>query len=348
VTRVSAYSQIVVKAGVERSYLIDKKTLHSLAECRSSEELISRLKGSIYRNALRSIGNSSAEELQYIFKEELIRLYRRMLSFSPEEIQSFLRDYVSRFEIENLKALLKGKNVGIPQRTLVKRIHLSVEEIFGRRDLFTQAIKDKDVKSVIERFRETEYGPILLEGIQKYEETGSTKFFDFSLDRAYYENLLDSLGAIPQVDREMVSPFVGAKVDVFNIVTILRSKFLGYPPHSIYRMVTHRFYKLTESQIRSLISSESINSALNMIKKGFYGIFLLTPGEFEEVLINFERAVKSSGLADLEKKRIVDPFTIASPLSVIVRKEVEVENLTRISSAIECGWKPEDIVSVLL
>ncbi|OYT45055.1 hypothetical protein B6U84_02900 [Candidatus Bathyarchaeota archaeon ex4484_40] len=254
-TRVSAYSQVVVKVGVERSYLIDRRTLQNLAECKSSEELISRLKRSIYRSVLKGIETPSAEELQYSLKEELIRLYRRMVDYSPEEIRSFLKDYISKLEIENLKALLRGKNVGVSQRTLVKRLHLSVEDIFGR--------------------------------------TGSTKFFDFSLDRAYYENLLNSAEAVPWVDREIASSFAGTEVDLFNIVTIIRSKFLGYPSHSIYRMVTHRFYKLTESQIRTLISSESLDSVLNAIKKGYYGKFLPTLGRLEETLIKFKMAIKN-------------------------------------------------------
>jgi len=348
VTRVSAYSQVVVKVGVERSYLIDRRTLQNLAECKSSEELISRLKRSIYRSVLKGIETPSAEELQYSLKEELIRLYRRMVDYSPEEIRSFLKDYISKLEIENLKALLRGKNVGVSQRTLVKRLHLSVEDIFGRRELFIQAIKDRDVKSVIERFRGTEYEPILLEGMHKYEETGSTKFFDFSLDRAYYENLLNSAEAVPWLDREIASSFAGTEVDLFNIVTIIRSKFLGYPSHSIYRMVTHRFYKLTESQIRTLISSESLDSVLNAIKKGYYGKFLPTLGRLEETLIKFKMAIKNFTSSALEKKRVMNPFTIASPLSLMVRKEVEVENLMMISSAIEFGWKPEDITSILL
>ena len=345
--RASDYSQIVVKAGSERSYLIRREQIEGLAESKDLDELVSRLKGSPYETLLKNVRPISARKMQRVFEEELIRVCSKMVRFSPREIRFFLKDYISYFEIENLKTLLKMKHNGLPANVIVTRLHLSVEEIFGMKEKFVQAAKAEDVKKAVEMFRGTIYGPILSEGIARYEETGSTKFFDFSLDRAYHDKLLISASLIPKEDRETALQFVGLNVDMFNILTAVRSILLKYPPHLIYRAITHRFYRLDEKTIRDLVSSGNVDSALNRIKQSFYERFLTIHESIEETMINFEKRVKKFGLKLLEKGRIINIFSIATPLELIAKKENEMKNLTMISSGIEFGWNPEQLVLIL-
>jgi len=346
--RVSDYSQVVVKAASERSYLLKKEQIESLAESKDLNELASRLKGSPYEPFIKSIKQISASKLQHAFKQELIRVFEKMIRFSPREINFFLKDYISYFEIENLKSLLRMKHIGAPADDLAGRLHLSAEEIFKMKERFIQAARAEDVKAAVEVFKGTVYEPILSEGLAKYEETGSTKFFDFSLDRAYHDKLLISASSLPSKDRKIALQLVGLKVDVFNIVTAVRSILLKYPPHLVYRAITHGFYKLSEESIRDLVSSEDIDSALRHIKQSFYGRFLTLHENVEESMIDFEKKIKIFGLKILEKRRIADLFSIATPLDLIVRKENELENLIVISSGIELGWKPESLISIII
>jgi len=344
----SKYSQLIVKAGAERSYLIERKQIESLAESKNLSEFASRLKGSPYEPLLRSVTQISARELQRVFKEELIRVCSEMVKFSPIEIKNFLKDYASYLEIENLKTLLKMKHMKLPAEILMNKLHLSIEEIFGMKEKFVQAAKAEDVKTAVEMFSGTTYEPILAEGLTRYEETGSTKFFDFSLDRAYFDKLLFSAESLPKKDREIALHFAGLKVDMFNIITTIRSNLLKYPPHLVYRAITHRFYKLSERSMRDLVSSRDVDSALNRVKQTFYGRFLTLQKSLEESIFDFERKIRIFSSKFLEKRRVADIFSIATPLDLIVKKENELENLTRISSGVEFGWKPENLLSILI
>jgi len=200
----------------------------------------------------------------------------------------------------------------------------------------------------VEVFKGTTYEPILSEGLARYEETRSTKFFDFSLDRAYHDKILTSAMSLPREDRKIALRFVGLNVDVFNIITVVRSILLKYPPHLVYRAITHRFYRLTKKNMRDLVSSGNISSALNRIKQSFYGRFLTPHESVEESMIDFEKKAKFFGLKLLERSRIAKIFSIATPLHLIVKKANELENLTIISSGIELGWKSEALISALI
>jgi len=347
-TRVVAYSQLLVKSGVERSYLLGRERLKNLAECRSLEELASQLKDSPYAHLIRDVQHPTAAVLQQLFKKEFVRLCKRIMDFSPKHAEAFIRSYLRYLEIENLKILIKMKNIGVPSDSILSTLNLYVEEIFGMKEKFVQAARAEDVNAVIGAFRNTIYGPILSEGLTRYREVKSTRFFDFSLDRAYHDELLLSAESLPRREREIALLMAGPKVDAFNIMVAFRSKFLGFPPHLTFWAITHRFYRLSEKQVRSMVLSDSISSMLNYVKESFYGRFLVSRGNIEELITDFERGVNRFILKSMHEKRITDPFTIATPLEMVLRKENEMKNLISISSGIEFGWKPEDIISVLL
>ena len=346
--RATTYSQILAKAGAERSYLLSKRQLRSLAECENLSELMSQLRGSPYEHLLRDIGQASAAEFQRIFREELVRVCDKIMDFSPKNVRGFLKSYLRYLEIENLKILIKMKSIGVPSDSLLSMLNLSVEEIFKMRERFIRAAKAKDVNAVVEIFKDTMYGSILSEGLTRYRETGLTRFFDFSLDRSYHDDLLNSAELLPRGDRETALLLAGLKVDAFNIITAIRSKFLEYPPHLIFWAITRRFYRLSEKQIREIVSSSDVNSALDHVRESFYGKFLASHDNVEELITDFQRKIDYFILDNISKKRIAEPFTIATPLDVILKKEVEVKNLILISSGIEFGWKSESIVSILL
>ena len=307
-----------------------------------------QLKGSPYEPLLKEITQPSATKLQRIFKEEFMRVYNRILNASPKPIRGFMESYLRCLEIENLKILIKMKNMKAPSGSILKALHLYVEETFRMKEKFIQAAKARDVNAVIEIFKNTLYGPILSEGLKRYEETGLTKFFDFSLDRSYHDELLSSASSLPRGEREIALLLAGLRADSFNIVVALRSKFLDYPPHLIFWAITQRFYRLSEKQVRNMVSSSDISSALSYVKESFYGRFLGSQDNIEELITAFEKRVNRFIMKKLSGKRIVDPFSIATPLDVILRKEMEIKNLTSISSGMELGWKSEDIISILL
>ena len=347
-TRVADYSQVLIKASVERSRLLSKRQIKSLAECRSLDEMASQLRGTAYESLLSDIREPNAAKLQYAFKEEMIRVCKKILAYSPKRIRDSLENYIRYLEVENLEILIKMKSMGAPYDSILSMLHLSVDEILGLKGRFIQAAKASDVSSAIEAFRNTVYEPALSEGLKRYEETRSTRFFDFSLDRTYYDSLLNSAKSLPKADRRAALLLAGMRVDAFNIITIIRSKLLDYPPHLTFWAITRRFYLLSENQIRSMVSSGDVGSILDSVKETFYGRFLTQQRSIEETVMAFERKVDNFIMKRINRMRIAEPFTISSLLDVILRKEAEVKNLTLISSGIEFGWKPEDISQFLI
>lgn len=128
----------------------------------------------------------------------------------------------------------------------------------------------------------------------------------------------------------------------------MRSKLLGYPEHLIYRTLTNQAHKLSESEIHALVSAEDFDEVLTLIKGSKYSIYIKNQSTVEGILTNIQRSVKKTTLAYLRKKSILDPLSISSPLRLMLAKEIELENLIRISSAIRLNWNPNRILSFLI
>ncbi len=345
---VSAYSQIVARTGAERGYLLDKDKLQRLAESKNLTELTVNLRGSPYENLLKTSTEPSPENLQRVFNGELARLYRKTMLYSPNELQVFLRDYISRLEIENLKTLLRAKNAHLSYESITAMLNLPTEDLLDRQEIFVEAAKAGDIKGSLKHFEGTPYAQALSEALPLFEEAKSTRFFELTLDRDYHERLFDSTATLSKDHSKMVLPILGPQIDIFNIDTIVRSKFLNFPPQWVDMAVTSEFYKLSSSQIHALMLIESSTSALTILKETAYRRFYLVRNSVEETLTGLEKAVKQNCLKQLNEMRIRDAFSISTPLSIIMEKEVEVENLTKITSGVEHNWTTEEIASILV
>ncbi len=346
---VSGYSQIVVRTGVEHSFLLSRDRLHRLAETENLRELTANLKGTPYENPPRTFSEPVIlENIQRAFQEELFRLYAKTVRLSPAEVREFLREYISHLEAENLKTLLRAKNSRLSYETTIGMLHLSIEETLGRREVFVQAAKAGDIDGAIKSFSNTRYARALSKAKPMFEKTKSTRFFDLALDRAYYEHLMDSKNNLNERNQRLIMPIIGAELDLFNIGTIVRSKLLGYPPEWIDDALTTGFYELSMNDVRALTLVESATSAVTVLKQTSYKKSLIAETPVEETLTHFEEDVKKHSLKYLDETRLRDPFNIVTPFGIMFKKEVEIENLTRISSGIEHNWAPEEITSTLI
>ncbi len=334
----------MVRAAVERSYLLTSDRIKNLFESRDLTEFTERLSKTQYEYRLRGIDRPTVKEIQHAFREELMRSSSRIMLFSPNEIQNFLKEYFLIFEIENLKTIIRAKSAKLPYEKILERVYLSIEDTFRRRDLFVKAARTLDVKSLLDVFKGTSYESALAEGMPRYEQTGSTVLFDFSLDREYYDNLLTSIGQLKGKDFQIAASSLGLLIDRFNISTVLRAKFLDYPSHLIYRAITHDFLNLSESEIRALVLADGLGSALDIIRQSRYGEFLPEKEGIQEILAGIETNIDLFIMRHLNKIQLVTPFSIATPLSAIRKKENEVQNLTVAASCIDRGLKVESII----
>lgn len=343
------YSNVLVKVGVERSYLLSTGKLERLAECKSLEEFASELKETVYGEKLAKVTLPyTSKVFERVFRESLIEVSTKIVQNSPETVSPFIKAYLLKFELENIKTILRAASVGLPYDEITSKIYLPVEAFLKRQDIILKAAMAIQVKSVVDVLKTTIYGPLLVAGLRKYEETGSTKFFDILLDRMFYEHFGERFKALPKKEQKNVFFYVSREIDKFNILTILRAKILGYDPHWIRVAILRDYYNVTEQIIEALLMADNFDSALSIIKQSYYKDFIARAETPEESISAAEKAFRRDMFEHAKRTVVGDPFNVGTPLAFLVRKEIELDNLTAISLGIEYNWKKDDISHFLL
>jgi len=343
------YSNVLVKVGVERSHLLSKEKLERLTDCKTLEEFTSELRETVYGEKLTKLTLPyTSRNFERVFRESLIEVVIKIVRNSPEIVSEFLKTYLLKFEQENIKTVLRAVSVGLPYDEISNKMYMSVENFLKRQELILKAAMAINVKSVVDVLRTTLYGSALITGLQKCEETGSTKCFDILLDRMFYENFGETFKALPKNEQEHAFFYVSRETDKFNILTILRAKLLGYEPHWIRMTISRNFYNVPEQTIEKMLMTDDFESAFKIIKQSYYKKLFVSAETPEETISAAEKSFRRDIFEYRQKTKIGDPFNVGTPIAFIVKKEIEVYNLTAISLGIEYAWKKDDISGLLL
>jgi vacuolar-type H+-ATPase subunit C/Vma6 len=333
---------------VERSRLLSEDKLKTLTRSKNLEEFASELKETNYGKKLAKVSLPNTARFERVFRENLVEVTCKMAQASPENVSQFLKMHLLKFEHENIKTILRATSFGLSHNEITSKIYMPVEEFLKRSDIITKAASSIDVKSVVETLKTTVYGPLLITELRRYEETGSTKFFDILLDRMFYENLGEELESLPKKERKHAFFYVSIETDSFNLSVILRAKILGYDPQWIRMAIAPKFYNIDGETIETLLMSNDFESAFNIVKQSDYSRFFVKADTSEEALSLAEKAFRRAILEHVKKTKVGDLFNVGVPLGLIVQKEIEAYNLTAISLGIGYCWKPDDILRLLI
>ena len=106
--------------------------------------------------------------------------------------------YLLRFEVENIKTLIKATNAKLSLEQKIGRIYLPAEDYLKNRSVIEETAKAPDIKQIVKALKKTDYTPALNMGLQSYEEDGTTTCLDVLLDKTFYEKLHDSYESLPK------------------------------------------------------------------------------------------------------------------------------------------------------
>jgi vacuolar-type H+-ATPase subunit C/Vma6 len=319
-----------------------------LTRSENLEKFASELKETNYGKKLAKVSLLDTVWFERVFRENLVEVTWKIVQTSPENVSKFLKMNLLKFEHENIKTILRATSIGLSHNEITSRIYMHLEEFLKRSEIITKAAASIDVKSVVETLKATVYGPLLINGLRKYEETGSTKFFDVLLDRMFYENLGEEFENLPKKEQKHTFFYVSMETDSFNLSVILRAKIWGYDPQWIRMAIAPKFYSIDEETIETLLMSNDFESAFNIVKQSDYSRFFVKAETPEESLSLAEKTFRTAILEHIKKTKVGDLFNVGVPLGLIVQKEVEAYNLTAISLGIGYGWKPDDILHLLI
>jgi V/A-type H+/Na+-transporting ATPase subunit C len=348
-TQTTRYATVLPKMGAERTKFLNENKLKALSESKNIGDIASQLRDSSYQEHLaRIIPPLTGRKLERAFTENQIETYLKIIKYAPERANRYLDIYLSRFEAENVKTLIRTANINMPVEQRLAKIYLAVEKYLNKVAEIEEAAKAPGISQVVAAFKNTEYASALSMGLKSFEETGSTTTLDIFVDTLFYEKLMAAYKSLPRREKPHVYHYVSIENDSFILLTLLRGKNLNYDPNWLRLAVPHCFFNLNKQEVESIVSALNYEAAYRIVQDSFYAKYFDRKTTPEETIANAEKAFRKEILSYAKKSLLREKFNIGSTLSFITLKEVEVHNLTALTLGVEGGMKPEVIRNQLL
>ncbi|HYA77479.1 MAG TPA: V-type ATPase subunit [Verrucomicrobiae bacterium] len=343
------YSRVSAKIGAERGKLLSEAKLKTLMESKNLSELATQLRDTSYQEQIIKVSLPfTSRKLERAFHENLISTYVKIIENSPKNASEYLRLYLLRFEVENIKTLIKATNAELSLDQKINRVYLSAEDYLKNRSVIEETAKAPDIKQIVKALKKTDYTPALNMGLQSYEEDGTTNCLDVLLDKTFYEKLHDSYETLPKKEKPHAYFYASIEIDSFTLLTLLRGKNLNYDANWLRLTVPPNNFYLGMETVEAMITATDFESALKIALDSHYAGFFAKAQSPAEIIANAEKAFKKAVFQHAKASIVPEHFNIGVPLAFLTQKEAEVYNLTALSSCKEASIKPDDLQLQLL
>ena len=200
--------------------LLGKEQLEGFLGASDTQTITTALDRTVYGEQIR--GSLDLPGIEHGLKQDLATSYMKILTFLSGRSARFVRALLDRFELVNLKTILRSQarildtsGSGEPFIFSLGKYHtIPVEEALGA----------DDMESCIALLGRTPFARPLEIGYQQYGATGKLFQLELALDLDYYDRLWQSLAALGPIDRRGVGRLLGMRYDITNLLWVLRFK----------------------------------------------------------------------------------------------------------------------------
>lgn len=328
-----------------RGKMLSKTELQTLAESRDIEELVTRMKNTVYLDALAKLTRPfTAEKVEGALREHLVNQHAKMVNIANGS--AILNAYFVRHITWNLKIILKGKAMGRTYEELLPKINLRAEELVGRRDLVVKALVAKDFDEAVNSLTGSEFGEDAKKAAQSYKEKGDVRVFDTYLDHAFYKSL--DRAVVFESKLQDAQKLVGIDIDTYNVLAVLRGKYWGLSPADVTDLIVTTTTKVSKDTLQKMINMEKIQEAIGELAATNYKDLIPRSAANDiDAIMQLEAGFEKEAL-----KRIMNSFrtvfTIANLLASLKLMGYEIRNLAAIAAGVEQKIPADKIMASLV
>jgi len=332
-----------VKTYSKKGKLLKKADFQTLAESRDLDELITRIKNTIYGGSVSEIQKPyTSQKIENALRGHLADVHYSIAKTSGDK--SIFNAYYMKFIISNLKSILKGKVLGKSQEEIEVHINLHAEELIKKRDIVIKALVAKDLEETVANLSSGPFGEEIAKAATLYNDKKNIQIFDLYFDKILYQHL----GRAMKNSREPeVARLIGRDIDFYNLLSVIRGKFWGLEEDQIQDLIVSVSASASRELLGRMISAVSIRDAFNELTSTKYKDLVPESENELDMIAEFERAfeleIYQSALRSFSKM-----FSFATIIGITKLTAYEVRNLAAIAYAVEQKIPTEITMSKLI
>ena len=330
-----------VKSYSKRGKLLKRSDFQTLAESRDLDELMTRIKNTVYGEAVSEVEKPYTS----LGIESALRSYLAEVHYSIAKTAGesrILDAYYLKFIISNLKQILKGKVLGKSQEEIETHINLHAEELIKQRDIVVKALVAKDLEETVASLSQVEFGEEIAKAAALYADKKNIQIFDTYFDKILYLRLVKALKS-GDID---ASKLIGMDIDFYNILSVIRGKFWGLDEQQIQDLIVIQSPAAKELLAR-MIAAGSIRDAFSELANTKYKDLVPQNENEIDAIAEFERSFEIA-IYQASINSFTKMFSLATTVGITKLTAFEVRNLAAIAYAVEQKIPTETTMSKLI
>ncbi len=326
-----------------RTHLIPQRDMQFLAKVKSLREVSDNLLKTEYGTEISKLPTKEvdASTLEEIFLKTLVHRFFFITREAQGKVQELLTEYCARFELENIKRIIRAKHGGEiveePNLIPLPREYTLVN--------FPALLNAKNVDEVVALLRETPYRPIT-QKLELYRQAGVTMILEAALDDIHFFKLWEAISKVS--DGEGLKNLIGEEIDLTNLLIAFSLKARGLSANLIDQTFVSTSHKLPLRRLRSLTKgrledASSILTTPPYSKLASEAVTLFSSGSTEPLEKVFLRKLYEDASAALKTLFLEAGYVIA----YLLLCECEARNLVTIATGKQLGVSEEKITQSL-
>lgn len=320
--------------------------LHAASHARTRARLPSLLSREAWSTLLQQSGVtgiaavlSGAGAYQSGLPGEPGALERRLTAAWAEEVRALaafvwgrpralLVAYGRRFELANLKTVLRARHHGVAwSRTAVLLLPLPRSTLAWR-----ALLEAPSIEALAQRLGGTPFARPLLTVLEQHGDAAPFRF-EVALDLAYFQELVRRIERLSGRDGTRARTFLGEWIEVENLSWAFRYRRLaGLTPEETVNYTLHRAFRAGLDAVRRIVTGSTVAEEAARL-----GYLVDSGAPEDEALAALERAAGQRRADAARRLFLGAPFDVGAPLALLALRETELRDLITLVEGVNAG-----------
>ena len=344
---VTRYAAIHARVRAMYSGLLTDHMRVALSEAADLGGLVTLLKETAYGPYLLRVEDRALTPRRAVYqiKSRLADAFTTVVRLVPAPVRPLLTQLYGHFEVDNLKAVLRGIMTGAS----CDQVRYVLFPLGALTVLPAQAMVEAgNVANAVELLRGTPYYETLSHAMPRFATEQSLFPLEVALDLNYWRKLWKGISRLESQDRAQALRVVGSLLDMNNLMWAIRYRvYHNLSEEEVINYTLPFGYRVRDEDIRAIAAGADIPRIIARIYPGLNGVDALLH-EPHSGLPQLELQLQRYVAGQCRSAFTGYPFHIGIPLAFVVLSEFEIQDLTVLIEAKSAQMPAEEFKSQLL
>ena len=341
------YAYTVTRVKAKKSKLLTEEDYDKMIQM-SVPEISRYISEAGYQKEMTDLAGkfSGIALVEHATYQNMANVFKSILGASQGELAIMVAAYLEKWDIWNLKVILRGKSYGVSAEGIKEDLVPAgkVDEASLDRLISLDSVDD-----ILNEYSKVGKTSFPADVISEYKETGNTGVIEDFLDKFHYQRLLDSISPYTQPTKIFLD-YIRKEIDVVNLRTIMKLKGEGIYGDQVMKYYIPGGLQIDSKFAQALANAETVAAASGDISRlEVYEDYIKPVMDSDNVSNKaIVTSIKKYQEDQAKKMAHMYPLSVLPVIDFMVHKETEVRNIRVVARGVDGGLSRETIKGLLV